>query len=153
MLSQEQPIMHHNQRDTNRLKTFKLLGNQSDFFRLFFLSFLEIIRSGSGVIQLLHVGIIHKTWAAWSFQRLLHTCMIMYDVVWSRMMLYDHASTKKICKAMWLSRYRYCHCRILLACRKFIFWDSDCPKKCHRRQKGGRTKDVPTTTLYHKQNK
>ena len=28
MFSQEQPIMHHSQRDTNRLKTFKLLGNQ-----------------------------------------------------------------------------------------------------------------------------
>ena len=79
MLSLEQPIMHHNQRDTNRLQTFKLLGKANVFFKLFFLSFLEIIRSGPGVIQLLHVGIIHKTWAAGSFQRPLHTCMILTD--------------------------------------------------------------------------
>ena len=78
MLSLEQPKMHHNQRDTNRLKTFKLLGNQSDFFRLFFLNFLEIVHSGSGVIQLLHVRITTIGHFG-SFQRPLHTCTILYD--------------------------------------------------------------------------
>ena len=35
--------MHPNQRNANRLKTFKLLGDPSDFCKLFFLSFLEIL--------------------------------------------------------------------------------------------------------------
>ena len=60
-------IMHHDLRDANRLKTFKLLGNPSDFFRLFFL--LEIVHSGSGVIQLLHVRIIHSYWAFWELPK------------------------------------------------------------------------------------
>ena len=101
MLSQEQPIMHHSQRDTNRLKTFKLLGNQSDFFRLFFLSFLEIVHSGSGVIQLLHVRIIHNYWA---FRELPKAFAHMYDIVWS---FYNE---RLICEAVWLRRYRFWHC-------------------------------------------
>ena len=47
MLSLEQPIMHHNQRDTNRLQTFKLLQK-----------FGHEVKH-----EVLHVRIIHKTWA------------------------------------------------------------------------------------------
>ena len=43
------PIVQ-NRRGTERIKTFKLLGNLRDFCKLFFLSFLEIGRSRSGVI-------------------------------------------------------------------------------------------------------
>ena len=65
-----------------------------------------------------------------SFQRLLHTCMIMYDIVWS---FYNERS---ICEAMWLRRYGFWHCISLLDIAgqqdRSISLDSECPKKCHR---------------------
>ena len=75
----------------------------------------------SGMIWLLHVRIIH----GWELPKAFAH---MRDIVWS---FYNERS---ICKALWLSSYRYCHCILSLldfapACRKCIFCDSDYVKK------------------------
>jgi hypothetical protein len=91
------------------------------------LSFLEIVHSGSGVIQLLHVRIIHNYWAFWELPKAFAH---MYDIVWS---FYNE---RLICEAVWLRRYRFWHCISLLNIAgqqdRSISLDWECPKKCHR---------------------